>query len=200
MQADPAPRVVATDAAVAEIERLRAEHGPLMFFLSGGCCDGSSPMCFPDGELLLGPNDLLLGEVDGCSFHIDAEQYERWNRPSFVLDVAPGAGSGMSLEETHAVHFVLRAQPTEAPATATIKVLGGPDCANGRWLTALTERALVELGRPERVEQVTDYAEVVAYGVLSPPAIVVNGQVLMAGRIPALPSLKVALAGRLTAA
>ena len=55
MQADPARRVVATDAALAEIERLRAEHGPLMFFQSGGCCDGSSPMCFPDGELLLGP-------------------------------------------------------------------------------------------------------------------------------------------------
>ncbi len=66
MQADPSPGVVATEPAVAEIERLRAEHGPLMFFQSGGCCDGSSPMCFPDGELLLGPNDLLLGEVAGC--------------------------------------------------------------------------------------------------------------------------------------
>jgi hypothetical protein len=107
MQADQAPRTVATAAAVAEIRRLRAEHGPLMFFQSGGCCDGSSPMCFPDGELLLGPNDLLLGTVDGCPFFIDAEQYERWNRPRFVLDVAPGSGSGMSLEESHEVHFVL---------------------------------------------------------------------------------------------
>jgi uncharacterized protein (DUF779 family) len=120
MEADPAPKVVATDAAVAEIGRLRAEHGPLMFFQSGGCCDGSSPMCFPDGELLLGPNDLLLGEVAGCPFHIDAEQYERWNRPSFVLDVAPGAGSGMSLEGIDGVHFSLASQllataATEAP-------------------------------------------------------------------------------------
>jgi uncharacterized protein (DUF779 family) len=90
-----------------------------MFFQSGGCCDGSSPMCFPDGELLLGPNDLLLGDVDGCGarFHIDAEQRERW-RPVLVLDVAPGSGSGMSLEETHAVHFVVNSAPTATCARA----------------------------------------------------------------------------------
>jgi uncharacterized protein len=105
MQADPSRRVVATESAVAEIGRLRAEHGPLMFFQSGGCCDGSSPMCFPDGELLLGPNDLLLGEVAGCPFYIDSEQYERWNRPALVLEVAAGAGSGMSLEGMHDLHF-----------------------------------------------------------------------------------------------
>lgn len=107
MEADTAPKVVATDAALAEIGRLRAKHGPLMLFQSGGCCDGSSPMCFPDGELLLGPNDLLLGQIDGCSFYIDAEQYERWNNPQLVLDVAPGAGSGMSLEGLSGVHFIL---------------------------------------------------------------------------------------------
>ena len=107
MQADPSPRVVATDTAIAEIRRLRAEHGPLMFFQSGGCCDGSSPMCFPDGELVIGPNDLLLGDADGCPFYMDAEQYERWNRPTLVLDIAPGAGSGMSLEGAHNLHFRL---------------------------------------------------------------------------------------------
>ena len=112
MQAGPASVVVATDTAIAEIRRLRAEHGPLMFFHSGGCCDGSSPMCFPEGEFLLGPNDLLLGDVDGCPFYIDAEQYERWNSPAFVLDVARGAGSGMSLEGIHDVRFV-----TDAPQT-----------------------------------------------------------------------------------
>lgn len=111
MEADPAPKVVATDAALAEIRRLRADHGPLMFFQSGGCCDGSSPMCFPDGELLLGPNDLLLGELDGCSFYIDAEQYERWNRPSLVLDVTSGAGSGLSLEGVDGLHFTLASPP-----------------------------------------------------------------------------------------
>jgi len=118
MQADPAARVVATESAVAEIGRLRAEHGPLMFFQSGGCCDGSSPMCFPDGELIVGPNDLLLGDVDGCPFYIDADQYERWNRPVFVVDVAPGAGSGLSLEGVDGVRFVLAAQPLAACAAS----------------------------------------------------------------------------------
>ncbi len=110
---DRAPSVVATEPAIAEIGRLRAAHGPLMFFHSGGCCDGSSPMCFPEGEFLLGPNDLLLGEVDGCPFYIDAEQYERWKRPTFVLDVVRGAGSGMSLEGIHDLRFV-----TDSPQAA----------------------------------------------------------------------------------
>jgi uncharacterized protein (DUF779 family) len=120
MQADPSPGVVATESAVAELGQLRAEHGPLILFQSGGCCDGSSPMCFADGELLLGPHDLLLGEVAGCPFYIDADQYERWNRPALVLDVAPGggSGSGMSLEELHDVHFVLSSTPAEACAAA----------------------------------------------------------------------------------
>ena len=115
MEADAAPKVVATDAAVAELGRLRVEHGPLMLFQSGGCCDGSSPMCFPEGEFLLGPNDRLLGEIDGCPFYIDAEQDERWNRPALVLDVAPGSGSGMSLEGVHDLHFRVTT-PAAAPA------------------------------------------------------------------------------------
>jgi hypothetical protein len=75
-------------------------------------------MCFPDGELLVGPNDLLLGDVDGCPFYIDAEQFERWNRPPLMLDVAQGCGSGMSLEETNGVHFVVRSIPGEPAAGA----------------------------------------------------------------------------------
>ena len=111
MGADTAPRIAATEAALAELVRLRAEHGPLVLFQSGGCCDGSSPMCFVDGELLLGPNDLLLGEVGGCPFYIDAEQYERWQRPRLLLDVAPGAGTGFSLEGLHELHFSVCAPP-----------------------------------------------------------------------------------------
>ena len=112
MQAEPARKIVATEAALAALRRLRAEHGPLMLFQSGGCCDGSSPMCLPAGELILGPNDLMLGDVGGCPFHIDAEQYERWNSPSFVLDVAPGEGAGMSLEGAHDLHFVAKPPTT----------------------------------------------------------------------------------------
>jgi hypothetical protein len=122
MQADPTRRVVATETAVAEIRRLRAEHGPLMLFQSGGCCDGSSPMCFPDGELLLGPNDLLLGDVDGCPFYIDAEQYERWHTPALVLDVRPGGGSSLSLEGAHDLHFRVSSPPQGAASAAACSI------------------------------------------------------------------------------
>ena len=73
------------------IERLRAAHGPLVFFQSGGCCDGSSPMCLRAGELPPAPGDVRLGEIGGAAFYIDADQDERWRRPDFVIDVAPGA-------------------------------------------------------------------------------------------------------------
>ena len=108
-------RIVATEAAQAELRRLRAEHGPLMVFQSGGCCDGSLPICLGDGELMVGPNDLLLGEVEGCPVYIDADQYERWRRPTFVLDVASGSPEGFSLGGTD-VHFITRsAAPNEQP-------------------------------------------------------------------------------------
>ena len=113
MGADQPCGVVATAAAIAEVGRLKAEHGPLEFFQSGGCCDGSSPMCFPAGELLVGPGDILLGEIDASPFYVDADLYERWGRPAFVLDVAPGAGSSLSLEGLHDVHFRLAASEAE---------------------------------------------------------------------------------------
>ena len=111
MTAVTAPRGVATEAALAELGRLKAEHGPLVLFLSGGCCDGSSPMCLRDGELLLGPNDLLLGELGGVPFYVDEEQYERWRRPRLGLDVGEGEGSGFSLEGLHGLHFRLGSCP-----------------------------------------------------------------------------------------
>ena len=89
--------VTATTAALEAIERLSGLHGPLAFFQSGGCCDGSSPICLADGDLPPSPRDLRLGTVGGAPFYIDAEQYERWRRPDFVLDVAPGAPEGFSL-------------------------------------------------------------------------------------------------------
>ena len=98
----------ATPAALAELARLRERHGPLMLFQSGGCCDGSSPLCLHEGELLVGPNDLELGEVGGVPFFIDAEQYERWNRPSFLLDVAAGTPDAFTLEARDGIHFVTR--------------------------------------------------------------------------------------------
>jgi len=102
----PDEAVSATEAALDELSRLRERFGPLMLFQSGGCCDGSSPLCLHEGELLVGANDLRLGEVGGVPFYVDAEQYERWNRPGFVLDVAPGAGDAFSLEGLDGLHFV----------------------------------------------------------------------------------------------
>src|SRR5687767_13996068 len=108
-----ADQVVATDAALAALERLTATYGKLILFQSGGCCDGSSPLCLTEGELMLGPNDLRLGEVGGAPFYIDADQYERWNRPQFLLDVSPGAAEGFSLEGLEGVHFVVRSTVCE---------------------------------------------------------------------------------------
>jgi len=73
-------RVLATDAALDLIARLRTKHGPLMFHQSGGCCDGSSPMCYPDGDLLVGDSDVRLGEIGGCPFYMSVAQFEYWQQ------------------------------------------------------------------------------------------------------------------------
>jgi uncharacterized protein (DUF779 family) len=100
--------VIATEAAHDLIMRLKACYGSLIFVQSGGCCDGSAPVCLREGELLLGPNDLLLGEIADCPFYIDREQYERWCRPQFLIDVAQGDGNTFSLEGPEGMHFVAR--------------------------------------------------------------------------------------------
>ena len=98
--------LAATPAALEVIHRLAAVHGPLMFFQSGGCCDGTSPLCLKDGELPLGADDVRLGVIGGAPFYIDAQQYERWGKPQFLIDVSPGAADGFSLEGLDDVHFV----------------------------------------------------------------------------------------------
>jgi uncharacterized protein (DUF779 family) len=99
-------KVTATEAAVEVIRRLRAAHGPLAFFQSGGCCDGSSPMCLKEAELPMGPDDVLLGTVGGAPFYIDREMYRRWREPAITLDVAPGPAESFSLEGLEGVHFI----------------------------------------------------------------------------------------------
>jgi uncharacterized protein len=99
--------ITATPAATAALERLVAVHGPLALFQSGGCCDGSLPLCLLAGELMPSPNDLLLGDVAGVPFYIDAEQFQRWGDPAFVLDLADGAPEGFSLGPPEA-HFITR--------------------------------------------------------------------------------------------
>ena len=103
------PRVTATPQAAETVRRLVAEHGPVVLHQSGGCCDGSSPMCLLAAELPPGPADVRLGEVGGAPFYINADQDARWGHPSFVLDVAPGAATRFSLEGPAGVHFIVRA-------------------------------------------------------------------------------------------
>jgi len=103
--------ITATPAAREAIAALRAAQGPLMFVQSAGCCDGSTPMCFPSGEFLVGDGDVLLGEVEGCSFYMSASDYEALNRPSLVLDVEPGIAGGFSLDAGEGLHFVARDKP-----------------------------------------------------------------------------------------
>jgi uncharacterized protein len=109
--------VKASPEAIEMVEDLTAERGPLIFFQSGGCCDGSLPICLLDGELPPGPDDLLLGSVAGAPFYVDREQYERWGRPSFLLDVRAGAAEGFSLSLPDA-HFVTRSPSDSAGADA----------------------------------------------------------------------------------
>lgn len=105
--------ISATPRATAMVQRLLREHGPLAIYQSGGCCDGSLPLCLLADELGQGPNDVLLGRVAGVPFYIDAEQYERWGCPKFLLDAASGAPEGFSLGERDA-HFVTLSLAGEA--------------------------------------------------------------------------------------
>ncbi|WP_374111726.1 DUF779 domain-containing protein [Streptomyces sp. MH192] len=114
------PRVALTPAAGEVLRRLRAEHGPLMFHQSGGCCDGSAPMCYPEGEFRTGGSDVLLAEleVDGVGepvgFWMSRSQYEVWAHTRLIVDVVPGRGSGFSLEAPEGVRFLIRSRVVDA--------------------------------------------------------------------------------------
>ena len=103
-------RVVATHAVLGAIARLRERRGPTMFFQSGGCCDGSLPMCFDDGELIIGANDVLLGHVGGSPFYIDHRQFAVWEHTQLILDVSEGEPEGFSLAADDTKHFITRSR------------------------------------------------------------------------------------------
>ena len=110
-----AEHVTATEEARALIRDLKAEHGPLMFHQSGGCCDGSAPMCYPAGEFFTGPADVLLGEIEGCEYYIGKAQWELWKHTKLTLDVVPGRGSGFSIEAPRGVRFLIRSDVCAVP-------------------------------------------------------------------------------------
>jgi len=103
-------QVVATDAALALIAELQARHGALMFHQSGGCCDGSAPMCFAQGDFLLGDNDVHLGDIGGVPFYISESQYAYWCHTQLIIDVVPGRGGMFSLEGPTGRRFLTRSR------------------------------------------------------------------------------------------
>nr|WP_188530181.1 DUF779 domain-containing protein [Paenibacillus abyssi] len=103
-------KVIATDAAIGLIERLKAKYGPVMFHQSGGCCDGSSPMCYQQGEFLVGDSDVLLGDIGDAPFYMSKAQYDYWKFTQLIIDVVPGRGGMFSLEGPEGLRFLTRSR------------------------------------------------------------------------------------------
>jgi uncharacterized protein (DUF779 family) len=117
-------QVVATDATLALIGELKARHGPLMFHQSGGCCDGSAPMCFAQGDFMLGDNDVHLGDIGGVPFYISESQYEYWCHTQLIIDVVPGRGGMFSLEGPTGRRFLTRSRFYEDAEWDALKAAG----------------------------------------------------------------------------
>ena len=117
-------QVITTPAAVEFIEHLRLKHGPVMFHQSGGCCDGSSPMCFPLGEFQTGDSDVQLGTVEGAPFFMSKPQFEYWKHTQLILDVVPGRGGMFSLENGEGVRFLIRSRVFTDAEIAALRAAG----------------------------------------------------------------------------
>jgi len=123
---DHVSRVAVTDQAAELLRRLADRNGPLMFHQSGGCCDGSAPMCYPAGEFLTGDVDVLLeslsvpGVADPVPFWMSASQYEYWSHTHLTVDVVPGRGSGFSLEAPYGLRFLTRSRLLTEQEVATL--------------------------------------------------------------------------------
>jgi uncharacterized protein (DUF779 family) len=124
--ADIVRRVDVTEAAAALLRELIAEHGPLLFHQSGGCCDGSAPMCYPRGDFKIGQRDVLLGAIEGCPFYMGAAQFEYWKHTHLTIDVVPGRGSGFSLEAPRGVRFLTRSRVFEQNELDALAAQGAP--------------------------------------------------------------------------
>jgi uncharacterized protein len=122
--AKPPLQVIATPAAIALMEMLKQKHGELMFHQSGGCCDGSSPMCYPRGEFLTGDSDVLLGDVEGTPFYISRPQFEYWKHTQLILDVVPGRGGMFSLENPEGVRFLIRSRVFQDDEISALREAG----------------------------------------------------------------------------
>ena len=117
-------QVEATPAALTLIEQLKHKHGAIMFHQSGGCCDGSSPMCYPAGDLYLGDQDVLIGTLDEAPFYISRPQFEYWKHTQLILDVVPGRGGMFSLEGPEGVRFLTRSRVFTQDEIAQLREAG----------------------------------------------------------------------------
>lgn len=127
---DPPQQVLTTPAAVALMETLRAKYGPLMFHQSGGCCDGSSPMCYPLGEFMTGDSDVLLATIGatddspGAPFYMSKPQFEYWKHTQLILDVVTGRGGMFSLDNGEGVRFLIRSRVFTDAEIAALRAAG----------------------------------------------------------------------------
>lgn len=103
-------RVVATPAALGLIAQIKKRHGKVMFHQSGGCCDGSSPMCYPDGEFIVGDSDVKIGEIGGAPFYMSPSQYQYWQHTQLIIDAIPGRGGMFSLDNGTERRFLTRSR------------------------------------------------------------------------------------------
>ncbi|MGF6533406.1 uncharacterized protein (DUF779 family) [Paraburkholderia sp. GAS206C] len=114
-------RVIVTPAAAELIGKLQAEHGPVLFHQSGGCCDGSAPMCFPAGEFMVGSSDVKLGTIAGVPFYMSESQFEYWQHTQLIIDVVPGNGGMFSLERPTGMRFLTRSRLFEDDENAWLE-------------------------------------------------------------------------------
>ncbi|MBK6960102.1 MAG: DUF779 domain-containing protein [Gammaproteobacteria bacterium] len=117
-------RLAITDAARAVVDQLRARHGALLFHQSGGCCDGSAPMCFAVGDFRIGSRDVCLGEVHGCKFYMSPEQFQYYENCHTTIDVVPGRGASFSLEIPLGVRFLIRSRLLTEAEQANLRPVG----------------------------------------------------------------------------
>lgn len=118
------PRVTATPAAIILLRTLQREHGDILFHQSGGCCDGSSPMCYPQGDYIVGDADIRLGDIEGVPFFISASQFDYWKHTQLIIDAIPGRGGMFSLENGSEQRFLTRSrlfEDDELPRLAAIR-------------------------------------------------------------------------------
>lgn len=120
------PQVSVTPDAAAMIAQLKRMHGPLMFHQSGGCCDGSAPMCYQRGEFRVGGQDVLLGHIEETPFYMSLSQFEYWQHTHLIIDLVKGRGSGFSLEAPEGKRFLTRSRLFTDEEAAVLEAEGPP--------------------------------------------------------------------------